>query len=166
MSSVPVPIEVKPILVHFYEGRVPAGFPSPAADHVQLRIDLNDFILINPDATFLIRVGGFSMKDIGIFDGDILVVDRSIEPVSGLIVLAEVNGEFTVKRLYRRGKVVRLLSENEDFLPIEFSEGMQLEIWGVVTRSLRSHFQNTKKKNAKACSQHSVNRLQFVLLFL
>lgn len=92
------------------------------------------------------------MKNIGIYDGDIIVVDRSIEAVHGLIVLAEVDNEFTVKRLYKRGKVVRLLSENDDYPPIEFAEGQQLEIWGVVTRSLRSHYQNSKKKNAKVSS--------------
>lgn len=113
--------------------RIPAGFPSPADDYVEGRIDLNEMLVRNPPATFFIRVKGDSMTGAGIHDGDTLVVDRSIEPESGHIIVAVVDGELTVKRLsIRRGKV-RLLPENPAYPPIEFKEGQELTTWGVVT---------------------------------
>ena len=90
------------------------------------------------------------MKGAGIYDGDVILVDRSVEPAHGLIVLAVVDGEFTVKRLYKRGKTVRLVSENDDFPPIELCDEQELTIWGVVTFSIRPHFKPSRKRNAKA----------------
>jgi len=116
--------------------KVSAGFPSPAADHTRKRIDLNEHLIRNKEATFIFRVKGDSMIGIGIYEGDELLVDRSIEARHGNIVLAVLNNEFTVKRLYRRGGVVKLLAENPRYPPIVLKEAEELVIWGVVTRSL------------------------------
>lgn len=142
-----------PLSLALFEYSVAAGFPSPAADHTQKRINLTEQLLINPDATYHFKVTGESMRGAGIYDGDVILVDKSVDPAHGLIVLAVVDGEFTVKRLYKRGRVVRLLSENEEFLPIELQEGQELIIWGVVTCSFRFHFK-PRKQNAKARTQH------------
>lgn len=115
---------------------VHAGFPSPAADHARKQIDLNEHLIRNKEATFIFRVKGDSMVGIGIYEGDELLVDRSIEPKHGNIVLAVLNNEFTVKRLYRRGGVVKLLAENLIYPPIVVKDGEELTIWGVVTRNL------------------------------
>ncbi len=115
---------------------VPAGFPSPAADHTQKRLDLNEHLIRNKEATFVFRVKGDSMVGIGIYEGDELLVDRSIEAKHGNIVLAVLNNEFTVKRLYRRGGVIKLIAENPLYPPILVKEGEELLVWGVVTRNL------------------------------
>ena len=115
---------------------VHAGFPSPAADHARKQIDLNEHLIRNKEATLIFRVKGDSMVGIGIYDGDELLVDRSIEPKHGNIVLAVLNNEFTVKKLYRRGGVVKLLAENLIYPPIVVKDGEELTIWGVVTRNL------------------------------
>lgn len=135
--SEPVPIDARPLTISLFHATVRTGFPSPAADHAQKRIDLNDILLLNREASFLFRVRGDSMVNIGIFEGDTIVVDRSIEPKHNHIVLAVIDEEFTVKRLYRRGKAIRLLAENPAYLPIDFKEGQELRIWGVVTFNLR-----------------------------
>lgn len=116
--------------------RVPAGFPSPADDYVQGRIDLNEHLLLHREASFILRVSGWSMVGAGIFDGDEIIVDRAIDPHDGHVVLAVLGSEFTVKRLKKDGKTVRLVAENPDFPDIEFREGDELTIWGVVTRVL------------------------------
>jgi DNA polymerase V len=116
--------------------KVPAGFPSPAADHTRKSLDLNEHLIRNKDATFIFRVKGDSMTGIGIYDGDELLVDRSIDPKHGNIVLAVLNNEFTVKRLHKRGGVVKLIAENPIYPPILIKEGEELVIWGVVTRNL------------------------------
>ena len=115
---------------------VSAGFPSPAADHTRKQLDLNEHLIHNKDATFLFRVKGDSMSGIGIYEGDELLVDRSKEAKHGSIVLAVVSNEFTVKRLYRRGGVVKLIAENPLYPPIVFKDGEELVIWGVATRNL------------------------------
>jgi len=115
---------------------VVAGFPSPAADHTQKRIDLNEHIIRNKEATFLFRVKGDSMSGIGIYEGDMLVVDRSMDAKHNAIVIAVLNNEFTVKRLYKRGGVVKLIPENNLYPPIVIKNGEELTIWGVVTYNL------------------------------
>ena len=115
---------------------VRAGFPSPAADHTRKRIDLNEHLIRNKEATFIFRVKGESMNGIGIYEGDELLVDRSIEAKHGNIVLAVLNDDYTVKRLHRRGGVVKLIAENPLFPPIVVKDGEELVIWGVVTRNL------------------------------
>lgn len=119
-----------------YSGKVIAGqsrFPSPAQDYEQAELDLNQRLITNPPATFFMQVTGDSMTGIGIYPGSILVVDKSLAPNSNNIVVALVDGELMVKRLYKRGKVIKLLSENAAYPPIVFSEGQELIVWGVVT---------------------------------
>lgn len=112
--------------------RVSAGFPSPADDYIEGRLDLNELMVANPAATFFVRVAGDSMTGAGIHHNDILVVDRSLEPVNGKVVIAVVNGELTVKRLIKHGDVLRLVAENSDYPEIDLTEGTTCEIWGVV----------------------------------
>ena len=133
----PVPLIANPLVLGLFNSPVRTGFPSPAADHTQKRIDLNDHLFINRESSFLFRVMGDSMMNIGIFEGDTIIVDRAIEPRHRHVVLAIIDEEFTVKRLYRRGGVVRLLAENPAYPPIDFNEGQELRIWGVVTFNLR-----------------------------
>jgi DNA polymerase V len=116
--------------------KVPAGFPSPAADHTQERVDLNKELIRNKDATYLFRVKGDSMTGAGIYEGDTLVVDRSVTPKHNHIVLALLNNEFTVKRLYRRGGVVKLVAENNIYPVRLIKEEDDFVVWGVVTFNL------------------------------
>lgn len=116
-----------------YQNRISAGFPSPAEDHIEDTLDLNDFLVKHPVATFFLRVSGNSMIGAGIHHNDILIVDRSLEPVDGKVVIASVHGELTVKRLRIEGKKIRLVAENENYRPIEISGEEELKIWGVVT---------------------------------
>ena len=119
-----------------YSGKVIAGqsrFPSPAQDYELAELDLNQRLITNPPATFFMQVTGDSMTGAGIYPGSILVVDKSKTPKSNSIVVALVEGELMVKRLYKRGSVIKLLSENDAYSPIVFSEGQELIVWGVVT---------------------------------
>lgn len=121
-----------------FSSKVPAGFPSPAEDHVEKRLDINDFLIDQEDATFFVTIQGESMLDAGLLPGDKAVVDRSKTPVIGDIVLAIVNGEYTIKTLSRKKDgSPRLLPANEKFKPIEIEEDMSFEVWGVVTGSFR-----------------------------
>lgn len=125
-----------PMLRPVYSGKVSAGqsrFPSPAQDYEQKFLDLNERFITNPPATFFFTVSGDSMIGAGIFEGDTLIVNRALKPKSSSIVIAEVEGEWMVKRLYKRGNTVKLLSENPMFAPIEFTEGQELVVFGVVT---------------------------------
>lgn len=115
---------------------VPAGFPSPAQDYFSGRIDLNKHLIQDITCTFLVRVSGHSMSGAGISDGDELVVDRSLTPVDGNVVVAIVDGELTVKRLRLEQGRVRLASENPDYPDVVVPELSELSIWGVVTRCL------------------------------
>ena len=121
-----------------YQQPVTAGFPSPAEDHIDSKLDLNRHYIKNPAATFYVRVDGDSMIGAGIHSGDLLIVDRSIEPVPGKVVIAVINGEHTVKRLRREGNHVLLVAENADYPPIMVSELQELHIWGVVTEVIHS----------------------------
>jgi len=111
---------------------VPAGFPSPAGDYIEKTLDLNELMVQHPAATFFVRASGDSMIDAGIQTGDILVVDRSIEPTGGKIVVAVVNSEFTVKRLLKQGERVLLRAENPEFPDISIDPDSDFEVWGVV----------------------------------
>jgi len=117
---------------------VSAGFPSPADDYLDRKLDLNEHLVKNPAATFFVRVAGDSMVGAGINDNDILVVDRSHEPCSGNIVIAVVNGELTVKRLLKNKDCCRLIAENPDYPDLEIDEAAELEIWGVATYAIHS----------------------------
>lgn len=115
-----------------YSNKVSAGFPSPADDHLEMKLDLNTHLIKHPSATFFVRVSGDSMLNAGIHSGDMLIVDKSIEPVDGKIVIAALDGELTVKRLYKRNGVLKLLAENSQYKPINIT-GQDMVIWGVVT---------------------------------
>ncbi|MBU4261354.1 MAG: translesion error-prone DNA polymerase V autoproteolytic subunit [Proteobacteria bacterium] len=116
-----------------FSSGVSAGFPSPADDYIDRELDLNEYLITNPAATFFVRVAGDSMIGAGINHDDILIVDRSIEPVSGRIVIAIVDGELTVKRLIKNGDCCRLVAENPLYPPTEIEKEMELEVWGVAT---------------------------------
>lgn len=112
---------------------VSAGFPSPADDHMDKALDLNDYLISRPASTFFVRVSGDSMINAGIHPNDILVVDRSIDPQNNSIVIAVVNGELTVKRLQRTPQKVSLIPENPDYPVMDITEDIDFFIWGVVT---------------------------------
>jgi DNA polymerase V len=125
----------KPLLP-LYGHSVQAGFPSPAEDDVETHLNLHDYVVHHPAATFFLRAKGQSMREAGIHDGDLLVVDRSLEPANGRIVIAAVDGELTVKRLYKKGNSVVLQAENPDYPDINIPAESELHIWGVVTNVL------------------------------
>ncbi len=112
---------------------VSAGFPSPAEDHIDRKLDLNELLIPHPTSTFFVRVSGDSMTNAGINNGDILVVDRSIEAVSGKIIIAVINGELTVKRLVKTDTTCRLVAENPVYSPIVITAETDFSVWGVVT---------------------------------
>lgn len=117
----------------FYQSAVSAGFPSPAENDMEEGFDLNELLIKRPSATFFLRVSGSSMINAGIHNNDILIVDRSIEPKHGRIVIAAVSGELTVKRLHIEGKKVQLIPENDAYPSINITDDIELHIWGVVT---------------------------------
>jgi len=116
-----------------YSSRVAAGFPSPADDYVEESLDLNKHLIHKPAATFFVKATGNSMLGAGIHDGDILIVDRSLPPSDGKIVIAAVDGMLTVKRISFKGKETWLLPENDSFRPILLEEHNDVLVWGVVT---------------------------------
>ena len=116
-----------------YYSRVAAGFPSPADDHIDTKLDLNSYLIKRPAATLLVRVSGDSMMNAGIHDEDILVVDRSVEPKHGRIVIAALSGQLTVKRLHSKSGKLMLIPENDKFEPIDITDDETIHIWGVVT---------------------------------
>lgn len=116
-----------------YLSKVSAGFPSPAENDIAERLDLNEYLIKHPAATFLVRANGQSMVNAGINENDILVVDRSLTPTDGKIVIAAVDGQLTVKRLKIKNGQLTLLAENPKHKPIEILEGNEVYIWGVVT---------------------------------
>jgi len=117
---------------------VRAGFPSPAADFIDISIDLNKHLIKHPSATFYARAKGNSMKDAGIFDGDLLIVDKSLDPVSGKIAICYIDGEFTVKSILKKKNEVWLMPANDEFQPLKINEDNNLVIWGIVTHVIKS----------------------------
>lgn len=126
-----------PIHAPLFGHKVPAGFPSPADDYVEGRLSLDEHLVRHKEATFFVRAKGHSMAGAGIFDGDLLVVDKSLNPASGDIVIAVMDGELTVKRLIKLGERVILRPENPRFQDIELKDGQELQVWGVVTSSVK-----------------------------
>jgi len=112
---------------------VSAGFPSPAEDYIEGKLDLNEYLIKHPAATFFVKVTGNSMIDLGIHPGDTLIVDRSLEPVDKKVVIAIVNGELTVKRIRVAKDKVFLMSENRDCKPLRIEAETGFEVWGIVT---------------------------------
>ena len=123
----------------YFKNGVSAGFPSPAEDHMHSKIDLNNLLIENPSATYYVRVNGDSMLGAGILSGDLLIVDRSIEVTNNCIVVAHVDGEFTVKRIKKIKKKIFLQAENNNYKPIEITKEMDFELFGVVAHAIH-HF--------------------------
>lgn len=114
-----------------------AGFPSPADDFIEISIDINKEYIKNKDTTFFAKVKGNSMINAGIFDGDLLIIDKSLEPQNDKIAVCQIDGEFTVKRIKIEKDVVWLIAENDDFKPIKVTPDNELLIWGIVTASIK-----------------------------
>lgn len=127
----------KTSLLPLFSSRPAAGFPAPGDDMVERPLDLNELLIDNPTATFFVRVSGDSMEGAGIFDGDYLIVDRSVAPRNEMIVVAAVYGELVVKRLVVRDAVLYLVSEQAGYEPIRVEEADDVLIWGVVIGSAR-----------------------------
>ncbi len=117
---------------------VSAGFPSPAADYADKKLDLNELCIRNPSATFFIRVAGDSMQGAGIYDGDILIVDKSLTAKTRDVIVAVIDGEFLVKRLCRQGNRIFLAAENFHYSPILIEENTDFQVWGVVTKVIHN----------------------------
>ncbi len=122
----------------FVEEGISAGFPSPALDFVDLSIDLNRHLIKNPSATFYGRVKGESLKNAGIHNGDLLVIDRSLEPDNGKIAVCFIDGEFTAKRIQITKKEIWLIPENDNYHPIRVTEENDFLIWGIVTHVIKN----------------------------
>ena len=130
----PIPFKKRTSLrLPLVSASVEAGFPSPADDHMERGIDLNEELIRNPAATFLVRVKGESMRDAGIHAGDVLIVDKSLTPTDRKIVVAMIDGNFTVKRFRKTNERIFLEAANTIFAPIEVVEEQELTIWGAVT---------------------------------
>ena len=117
---------------------ISAGFPSPADDFIELTIDLNKHLIKHRDSTFFAKLKGHSMKNAGIFDGDLLVIDKSLAPQDGKIAICQIDGEFTVKRIKIEKDIVWLIAENDAYKPIKVTEENELMIWGIVMHSIKS----------------------------
>ena len=137
LPATPLQLSSAPLLARLFVARVCAGFPSPAEDLGAQRIDLTQVLITHPQATFMLRAQGHSMVEAGIFDNDILVVNRAIVPRHRHIVVAVVDGDFTVKRLYQLNGRIRLQAANPTFADIVPRDGQLLEVWGVVTASIK-----------------------------
>lgn len=126
------------VLLPLFLSRVAASFPSPADDYVDRPLDLNELLIRHQSATFFVRAQGDSMTGAGIHDGDLMVVDRALEPVNGHIVVAALNGELTVKQFFRRGRRLRLVAANDRYPPIEVTPETEVVVWGVVTHVIHT----------------------------
>lgn len=123
--------------IPYFSAGISAGFPSPALDFEDLKIDLNKHVIRNPSATFFGKVKGQSLKNAGIEDGDLMVIDRSVAPKNNKIVVVFLDGEFTAKRIEKRGAELWLMPENDAYQPIRVGADSQFEVWGVVTHVIK-----------------------------
>tara|TARA_B100000700_G_scaffold5238_1_gene5804 strand:- start:1001 stop:1441 length:441 start_codon:yes stop_codon:yes gene_type:complete len=123
----------KQIITTFFLDSVSAGFPSPATDYMENKLDLNEYLIKHPAATFIVKASGTSMSQAGILSGDLLIVDRSISPSNDNIVIASIFGDLTVKKILKKKKSLFLISANDEYPSIEVKEEMECFIWGVVT---------------------------------
>jgi DNA polymerase V len=135
--STPIPLTQAPVWIYSFPCWVAAGFPSPAEDHMVRRVDLMEQLIQHPQATFLLRVRGESMKDAGIFDGDVVLVDKAIQPRSGQVVIAVVDGEFVCKTLWQRAGRMKLKAANATYPDISPKDGQTVEVWGVVVAAIK-----------------------------
>ena len=123
----------------YFDGGVSAGFPSPAEDYMHSKLDSNNLLIVHPSATYYVRVNGDSMLGAGILNGDLLIVDRSLEVTNNCIVVAYIDGEFTVKRIKKINNKMFLQPENKNHQAIEITESMDFELFGVVAHAIH-HF--------------------------
>lgn len=137
MYASPVPCDPSPLILPVAGDCVRAGFPSPAEDFQVERLDLTTILVSHPQATFFLRLRGDSMHDAGLFDGDLLVVNRALKPVNGDVVIAVVDGEFTCKTLWLKFGRMKLVAANPTYPEIVPKEGQTIEVWGVVTASIK-----------------------------
>ena len=128
-----------PSKIPFAGSSVSAGFPSPADDFLEKRLDISEMLIQHPDATFYARVEGNSMQDAGIDDGDILIVDKSLQPKNGDIAVCYLDGEFTVKHISIKKNEVWLMPANKNYKPVKVSEDNDFVIWGIVTFTVKKH---------------------------
>ena len=124
---------VSGLSLRFVGNQISAGFPSPAEDYLEPTLDLNQALIKNPSSTFYGRVKGFSMKDAGVDNGDLLVIDKSLKYQSGALAVCYINGEFTLKRIKIQNKTVMLMPANPDYQPILVKEEDDFAVWGIVT---------------------------------
>lgn len=136
-SSFPTACDSSPLVLPMVTGSVRAGFPSPAEDFHVERLDLSSILITHPQATFFLRLRGDSMRDAGLFDGDLLVVNRALKPVHQDVVVGVVDGEFTCKSLWLKYGRIKLVAANPTYPEIVPKDGQTIEIWGVVTASIR-----------------------------
>ena len=133
IKQIYTPDENFSVKLPYFNTVVQAGFPSPADDFVDTKLDLNEYLIKHPAATFFVRVSGDSMTGAGIYDSDILIVDRSLEAHPGMIIIAALDGELTVKRLKKKKETIILVPENDQYEPIMVAEESDFSVWGVVT---------------------------------
>ena len=119
--------------IPLYGDAVPAGFPSPADDYLDMDLNLHDYLVQHPSATFCVKAIGDSMVDAGIKSSDVMVIDRALTPKNNDIILAVVDGEFTVKRIKKNDDELYLMPANENYRPMKITEDMDFQVWGVVT---------------------------------
>ena len=136
-SSAPQPLAALPLVLPMSESRVHAGFPSPAEDFAVNRLDLTQILITHPQAPYIWKVAGASMENLGIHDGDLLLVNRALRALHDYIVVATVDGEYTLKQLHQRPGPLRLKAGNPSFPDIIPKDGQIIEIWGVVTSSIK-----------------------------
>lgn len=133
VTAVHAALPGSPLALPEFLAKVQAGFPSPAEDYVERALDLNELMIKHPAATFFVKVEGNSMEGANIYSGDILVVDRSLEPSNGKVVVAVLNGEFTVKRIAISKDGIKLMSENTAYPHFTIDPDSDFQVWGVVT---------------------------------
>ena len=133
ITKVYKPSQSSKVELPLYTGSVSAGFPSPADDFVETKLDLNEHLIRHPSATFFVRASGDSMIGAGIYNKDILIVDRSLDPVNNAVVIAALDGELIVKRFYKKNGHVFLVAENKDYKTMDLTDNETFSIWGVVT---------------------------------
>lgn len=137
--STPLPVSMAPVWLQAARLSVAAGFPSPAEDHQVERIELMNQLVKHPQATFYVRIQGDSMRDAGILDGSVVLVDKAIKPRHGHIVIAVVDGDFTCKRLHLDPAGMRLQAENPAYPDIVPKDAQTVEVWGVVVATIHQH---------------------------
>jgi DNA polymerase V len=129
---------LNPLVLPVYSGRVSAGFPSPADDYAESRLDLNEKLILNPNATFLVKCDTEAMIDLGIFSEDLLIVDRSRQAKNGDVVIAAVDGQLVIRRLHQSSQGIALVPENREFSVIPITEASDFMVWGVVQSTIHS----------------------------